>query len=81
MNLICWNCRGTAVKCFVGLIRDLKCEYTIAMIALLEPHTSGTLAKKSSREMVWITIVFRKFKDILEASGFFWNCLLELDYR
>lgn len=46
MNIMCWNCRGTAAKGFAGLIRDLKQAYSAAMIILLETHTSGPTASR-----------------------------------
>lgn len=51
MNLICWNCRGTASKGFVGLVKDMKREYSASFIALLETHTSGNQAKKIAKRM------------------------------
>lgn len=49
MKLICWNCRGTASKGFAGLIKDMKRDYSASFIALLETHTSGTLAMRIAK--------------------------------
>lgn len=46
MNILCWNCRGTAAKGFARLIKDIKQEYAASMIVLLETHTSGPTAKR-----------------------------------
>lgn len=51
MNLICWNCRGTASKGFVGLVKDMKREYSASFIALLETHSSGTVAKRIAKRI------------------------------
>lgn len=49
MNLICWNCFGTASKGFPGLIKDMKTEYSASFVVLLETHTSGIQARKIAR--------------------------------
>lgn len=41
MNVMSWNCRGTASKGFASLIRDICREYSTSLIFLLETHTSG----------------------------------------
>lgn len=51
MNLIVWNCRGTASKGFAGLIKDMKRDYSTSFIALLETHTSGNVAKRIVRRI------------------------------
>lgn len=51
MNIICWNCRGTTSKGFVGLTKDMKHEYSASFIALLETHSSGNQAKRLVRRM------------------------------
>lgn len=44
MNFACWNCRGSAGKGFVSLIKDLCEEYNLSMLFLLETHSSGDRA-------------------------------------
>lgn len=64
MNIICWNCRGTAGKGFGSLMRDLQNKYDTKFCILLETHTSGDKAKS----------IVRKFglngSFIQEAHGF-----------
>lgn len=42
MNLIGWNCRGAAGRGFVNLIRDIRSEYNVSMMFMVEIHVSGT---------------------------------------
>lgn len=51
MNAISWNCRGTASKGFVGLIKDLRREFCASMIILMETHNSGAAAQKIIRRI------------------------------
>lgn len=46
MNLIYWNCCGAASKGFAGLVKDITRDYSASLIALLETHTSGMLARR-----------------------------------
>lgn len=49
MNVICWNCRGTASKGFAGLIKDIRSEFSCSLMFLVETHTSGSLAKRIAK--------------------------------
>lgn len=49
MNIICWNCRGTDNKGFVGLIMDLMKEYDASLIILLETHAPKAKAESIAR--------------------------------
>lgn len=49
MNIIAWNCRGSACKGFAGLINDIKRDFSCAMMILVETHTSEKLAKKIAK--------------------------------
>lgn len=49
MNIICWNCRGTGNKGFVGLIMDLMKEYDTSLIILLETHAPKAKAESIAR--------------------------------
>lgn len=69
MNLICWNCRGTASKGFAGLIRDMKRDYSSSFIALLETHSSGNQAKRIVRRIGFENHVIR---DARGQSGGIW---------
>lgn len=51
MNIICWNCRGTGNKGFVGLIMDLMKEYDVSLIILLETHAPGNRAESIARRV------------------------------
>lgn len=44
MNVISWNCRGTAGKDFVSMVKDLRKFYNTNFIILMETHTSGNRA-------------------------------------
>lgn len=46
MNVICWNCRGTASKGFSSLIKNIRSDYSCDLMILAETHTSGSLAKR-----------------------------------
>lgn len=50
MNVIFWNCRGTANKGFSGLIRDIKQDFSCAMVIVMETHTSGTMASRIAKK-------------------------------
>lgn len=50
MNLFCWNCRGTARKGFVGMMKDLIKEY-ISFVCLLETHVAGAKASRIVRRL------------------------------
>lgn len=41
MNMLGWNCRGAAGRGFVNLIHDLKKEYDVSMLFLVETHTKS----------------------------------------
>lgn len=49
MNIVCWNCRGTASRGFAGLMKDIKREFSCSLIILVETHTSGNTAKKIAK--------------------------------
>lgn len=51
MNLIVWNCRGTALKGFADLVKYMKREYNASLIALLETHTSGSQAMRIAKRI------------------------------
>lgn len=49
MNIFCWNCRGTASRRFVRLLKDIKRDYSCSMMILVETHSSGTTAKRIAK--------------------------------
>lgn len=49
MKMLGWNCRGAARRGFVSLIRDIKKEYSISLLFLVETHTSGPRAERIVR--------------------------------
>lgn len=51
MNILSWNCRGTAQKGFVNLIKDLRREYHTSFICLMETHTCAKTADRILRRV------------------------------
>lgn len=51
MNFLTWNCRGTAARGFVPLIKDIKREYDASLMFLLETHSTEKAAKKQVKKM------------------------------
>lgn len=49
MNLFCWNCRDTARKGFVVMMKDIIKEYDISFVCLLETHCAGDKAERILR--------------------------------
>ena len=41
MNCITWNSRGTGLKAFPALVKDLVRKHNVGIFAILEPHCSG----------------------------------------
>lgn len=41
MKMLEWNCRGAAGRGFVNLIHDIKKEYEVSMMFLVETHTKA----------------------------------------
>ncbi|KAF7838421.1 putative ribonuclease H protein At1g65750 family [Senna tora] len=63
MNYIVWNCRGTGVKTFPRLIKDLKREFKVDFLALLETHQSGQNAKDIMSKLGF------DHSEVVEANG------------
>lgn len=63
MNVLSWNCRGTAAKGFVSLLRDLQRKFDTKFCILMETHTSGEKAR-SIIKRIELDAVF-----VLEAQG------------
>lgn len=51
MNVISWNCRGSAAKGFSSLIKDMSKEYEASMFFLLKTHSSGDKARRQARKL------------------------------
>lgn len=51
MKVLSWNCKGTAFKGLVGLIKDLKREFCVSLFTLMKTHTSGDFAHKIIRRI------------------------------
>lgn len=51
MNVISWNCKGTAAKGFSSLIKDMQRNYEAYLIFLLETHSSGEKAQRQARKL------------------------------
>ncbi|KAF7823171.1 putative ribonuclease H protein At1g65750 family [Senna tora] len=64
MNCVVWNCRGTGAKSFPGVVRDLKRNFQVDFLALLETHQEGFRAQR----------IMDKFgfdqREIVEAVGY-----------
>lgn len=41
MKMLGWNCRGAASRDFVNLIHDIKKEYDVSMMFLVETHVNS----------------------------------------
>lgn len=63
MNVLCWNCRGTASKGFAGLIKDLRREFSFSLMMLVETHTSGNRALGVIRRLGF------DGKQVVDATG------------
>lgn len=50
MNFLTWNCRGTGAKSFPNMIRDIRREYEVSLIFLLETHASGANAQRQAKK-------------------------------
>lgn len=77
MNFMAWNCRGTAAKGFLGLLKDLRREYSASLMFLLETHSSGPNCLKQVKKMGF------SGQFVVEArghSGGIW-CLWEVSLR
>lgn len=46
INIMSWNCRGAGARHFSRLIRELKANYKINILIIVEPRISG---KKADR--------------------------------
>lgn len=51
MNYIAWKCRGVAAKGFISLMKDIRKEYDVSIIVLLETHASGISAQRKIKKM------------------------------
>lgn len=50
MNILCWNCRGTAAKGFIALIKEMRRNYDSSILFLLETHSSGVRAQNQAKK-------------------------------
>lgn len=50
MNCISWNCRGALAKGFTALVKEIRREYEVSLIFLLETHASGEKARRQARK-------------------------------
>ncbi|KAF7812281.1 putative ribonuclease H protein At1g65750 family [Senna tora] len=59
MNFIFWNCRGTGVRSFPGLIKDLSFRFSVDFVALMETHLHGANASRIIGSNSWLlTVVY-----------------------
>ncbi|KAL1310123.1 uncharacterized protein [Arachis hypogaea] len=75
MNILTWNCRGAGGKTFPNLIRDLKRDYDLNFVILLETHISGDRGR-TVRNRIGFDGMF--VEDARGQSGGIW-CLWNSD--
>lgn len=71
MNVICWNCKGTAGRGFGNLVKDLKKYHDSKLVILMETHTSGVRAAGIIKKLVLMVALSRKQMVIQEEFGAF----------
>lgn len=69
MNVISWNYRGTTVKGFGALIKDLKRYHVSKLVILMATRTGGVRAAGIIKKLVLTIVLFRRPLAILKVFG------------
>lgn len=72
-----WNSRGTSMKSFRSLIRDLKKHYHLDFLAIVETHATN---KKASETIKNLGFSYFNFVDAEGFSGGIW-CLWDKVFK